>query len=204
MIDILAKKYKDFYQAEVPEKPLSFCQKYRDSFELSDPQNNIPCAKFENSSHHTIRVIHFERFIDQFKNGTKANSGKRCDFILYDHSGSSIIFNELTVTKEEYLLSHPRYNAIVPGKQRQALEQLKQSVEKLRNVPEINRQLESITGKILLFSHRNPDYSEDIIGKGAKQFSMTVSNKELILLNESAVKDFKTFVQPYPIPFSFT
>ena len=203
MIHTLAKKYKEFYQATKPEKPDPCCKTiYQDFFELSDPQNpENPCAKFKNTFHHLIKVIHFEGFVSQFKNGTKANQGKRCDFILCDHQGQTLIFDELTQTKHKYLSPHKQEGLLVKGKQQQALEQLQESVKRLRAVPEIKDHIDMVSHKVLLFSHRDPDYSEDTIGEGARKFSMTVSNKELIKLKESNVKGFETYIQPYPVPF---
>lgn len=204
MIHTLAKKYKEFYQATKPENPDPCCKTiYQDFFELADPQNSeFPCSKFENPFHHFIKVIHFEGFVSQFKKETKANQGKRCDFILCDHQGKTLIFDELTQTKRKYLFPHKQAGLLVPGKQQRALEQLEESVKRLRAVPDIKNQIDIVAHRILLFSHREPDYSEDTIGEGARKFSMTVSNKELIKLKESNVKGFETYIQPYPVQFS--
>lgn len=204
MMQSLAIRYKEYYQAEKPEALDIFCEIHREkNFKLADSKSpSVPCASFENSELHFIKVIDFERFVSQFKNGTKAGSGKRCDYILCDHEGDTLIFDELTETKNCYLTNHLRKGIQVEGKQEHALEQLKESVKRLSAVPDIKRAM-TCTHKYLLFSHRDPDYTKDIVGTSAFKFSMTVSSKQLVKLDATVVEDYQTYIQPYPVPFSF-
>ena len=137
-------------------------------FDLIDADTNfivsrgIGDASFLNSKEELISVIKYDRYIELF-DGTKVSDGKRkCDFVLNDDRGSSIVlFCEIT----SYFgnienLSAPIRNkkgiVVFPnGKYEKVEIQLYESAQNLINVPTIKAYIEGKQNRICLMVYKN-------------------------------------------------
>lgn len=151
-----------------------------------------------------VHVLNFEQFVNQF-NGTSIEfKGKRCDYLLYDINENmqfpQIVFCELTCMDAQHIEKETQiYDG---GKRAYAYEQIKNSIEKLLEVPNLKRTILDYPSKIGLFGWRESknEANNDKAAESMENFIETPSEMSPILYNTVFVLGHGfTFVQiKYP------
>jgi hypothetical protein len=125
-------------------------------FELIDDKKLVcpsgqGTAKYNNPSRKEVNVINYENFINSLPNRFQ-NRRERCDLIVYTSDSSHFILNELTETQSQY----------ASKKKDKAISQLKQTLEVISAVPEINSFIKKCTTKHCCFFNKPPTSPKDI------------------------------------------
>lgn len=153
------------------------------SFDLEDNVGNpivsfgAGIASFSNNMSKNIMVLEYERYIDKY-NRTKFHSGrKKCDFVLEEDDGTTVILNELTSSSAGMKnLVKPivdKKNTYQGGKFEKAEKQLLESLKTLHDIPAIGSYLAGINKKICLCSYKlNMGVNLSAIGNPVKTFSL--------------------------------
>lgn len=107
--------------------------------------------KVDNSGHE-ITVIEFEKYLNNLPK--RISDSKRCDLIMTDGiSHNKIVFCELCCYDEKYLTGDN--GCLSGGKRARAREQMKQSVEFLLNIRQIDHYIMTYPQKICLFAYKS-------------------------------------------------
>ena len=201
MEDLLNNAFMSFH-GKPDYVPVSAIEVTDPRFELDDSRRLALCAKgdgdgvFENPRNRdtTVMVYDYEGHIlaQNPRHRWCERMGLRCDYLLHDDR--HFVLCEMTRCRERYLGFHNRDGQLVPGKLDHAKDQLFNTLQKLRDVPEINTRIASFAQKTLLFCYRltaNPSLpSSDAMARSHAAFSRPMG----IIGN---------FSQPLPDGFNF-
>jgi len=109
----------------------------KDDMVLIYPSGN-GVAKYSNPSLKEVNVINYESFFKSLPQ-TFQNNKDNCDLIVYTSDKQYFLLNELTNTKQEYVPDFTLKNGTLrTGKRNKAISQLKQTLEDISNVPDID------------------------------------------------------------------
>lgn len=157
MKDILQSDFSKGYGL-TRQVPLLYSE-YSGSFSLKDSKACAVCEEpYRPSCDETVLTvkvcseitkIDFEAFINGFQGKI---GGGRCDYLLY--SDYKIALVELTCIKPKYLGPHLKDGQKVEGKQERAYKQIKDSIDKLIQVPSLKEKVDSYPNKVGLFGYR--------------------------------------------------
>ena len=120
-----------------------------------------------------IVKVELEKFFTQF-DGTALSSLKcRCDLLLYDRINHRIAFCELSCSKSKYIEPYDTEKGSNKGKRAKAYEQLKSSIEKFADVPDIKSMMDVYPNKTALFAVRRKDRvnSDSLVISNMEKFS---------------------------------
>jgi hypothetical protein len=112
-------------------------------------------AKYNNSSHKEVNVINYESFINSLPDSFQYER-ENCDLIVYTSDSSYFILNELTETQPQYVSDYLTDGKLKTGKRIKAILQLKQTLEVISAVPEINNFIKQCTTKHCCFFNKPP------------------------------------------------
>jgi hypothetical protein len=110
-----------------------------DEFELADitPQGK-GIAKYSNPTHKEVNSVNYENYINSLPSAFTTGR-KRCDFIVYSSDLSHFILNELTDTLPKYIPDFTQADGTPRiGKRNQAILQLKQTLQDISSVTDID------------------------------------------------------------------
>ncbi len=178
LIDFLKKDYPTSFDIDWDEATMQIRKEQRSKgkFEIRDQQSTIVqyCGKgvsvINNRLDINVEIVDFERYIDLFKN-TEAGKGQKCDFIINPVAGYDfIVFNELTESKNQYLL--PFSSSVTGGEKEGKLSYAKKQLEvSIERFYSINNFLDNYKKKIALFSCRLTDgKSSRVMTRSVKAF----------------------------------
>jgi hypothetical protein len=119
-------------------------------------------AKYNNSSHKEVNVIGYDDFITSLPYSFQKGK-ERCDLIVYTSDSSYFILNELTKTQPQHVPDFTLANGIPRiGKRNKAISQLKQTLEDISAVPQINSFIKQCTTKHCCFFNKPPTAPTEI------------------------------------------
>lgn len=162
--DLFDQYFLNYYNVTHSKiKPIN--AKYTDieKFDLIDSDTNFVInfgtgtGSFENKSNHEIEVLAYNCIMKFYNSGNYnlLNGAKCCDFILYNKENAKIIFNEHTTSSSGVdNLKTLRDSKTGITKFEKAEIQLSNSVEKMKNIKEIDELINNCPTKICLCSYK--------------------------------------------------
>ena len=116
----------------------------------------IGIAKYSNPSSKEVSIVNYESFVNSLPIAF-ATGRERCDFIVYASDLSHFILNELTDTQPQYVTDFTRADGtLVKGKRNKAISQLKQTLQDISSVPDIDNFIKKHTVNHCCFFNTQP------------------------------------------------
>lgn len=101
-----------------------------------------------------VKAVNIEAFFSQFGDTMKASLKDRCDLMLYDDVQHKIAFCDMTCSMEKYIQPFDNTSGHHEGKRAKAYQQMKESINKLAAVPELNSAMSSYSYRRAVFAVR--------------------------------------------------
>ena len=145
-----------------------------------------------------ITKIDFEAFINGFQGKI---GGGRCDYLLYSEYKIALV--ELTCINPKYLGPRFKDGQKVEGKQERAYKQIKDSIDKLIQVPSLKEKVDSYPNKVGLFGYRAKSVAPfmgnvDEVAKGMEDFMKVTSEIDSLNLSTDMGNGFLFMKVGYP------
>lgn len=193
-MDGFEEKYKVHYRAvrDVNVDSTSYnpgTSSFHDAKACSDCKaRNIAVCETEevlSVDHDCVMVkVELEQFFTQFDGTALSSLRDKCDLLFYDKIGHRIAFCELSCSKGKYIEPYNTAKGPNRGKRATAYGQLKSSIKKLADVPDIKSMMDIYANKTALFAFRRKDkFNSD---------SPVVSNMEKFSVLSRGIQDGAT------------
>ena len=161
--DLFDQHFLNYYNVTPSKiKPINAEYTNIEKFDLIDSDTNFVInfgtgtGSFENKSNHEIEVLAYNCIMKFYNSGNYnlLNGAKCCDFILYNKENNKIIFNEHTTSSSGvYNLKTLKDSKTGITKFEKVEIQLSNSVEKMKNIKEIDELINCCTTRICLCSY---------------------------------------------------